>query len=166
MKFSRLFTKALLVLVLIFGLATAATAVLSARIVERNLVEQFKSKGNAIAKGIAGSAVESLLYRDAASIHAMVDQYLEEGKVQGVSYIFVVDARGDIVSHTFAPGIPPEMLGLEGDRHQTVIRRTTIDGKGDFMDIAAPILAGKIGMVHVGMDYEWHIDMEQVLGLK
>jgi PAS domain S-box-containing protein len=153
MKFSRLFTKALLILVLIFGLATAATAVFSAWIVERNLAEQFESKGKAIANGIAGAAVESLLYRDAATIQAMVDQYLEEGKVRGVSYIFVVDARGDIVSHTFAPGIPPEVIALEGERHETVMRHTTIGGNGDFMDIAAPILASEIGMVHVGMDY-------------
>ena len=153
MKFSRLFTKALLVLVLLFGLATVATAVFSAWIVERNLAEQFESKGKAIADGIANSAVENILYRDAASIQAMVDQYLEEGKVQGVSYIMVVDARGDVISHTFAPGIPPEVLELPGDRHDTVVRHTTINGSGDFMDIASPILASEVGMVHVGMDY-------------
>jgi PAS domain S-box-containing protein len=153
MKRFRLFPKALAILVLLFGTTALATAVFSAWILERNLIEQYEGKGKAIANGIAGASVEFLLFRDPATIQAMIDQYLEEGKIQGVAYLFVVDRRGAIISHTFAPGIPDEVRGLEGDRHETTVRPVRIAGR-DFIDIAAPILASEAGQVHVGMDRE------------
>src|SRR5947209_10968072 len=105
MKHFRLFTKALAILVLLFGITTVATAAFSAWFLEHTLTEQYVGKGKAIANGIAGASVEVLLFRDAATIQAMIERYLEEGKGQGIAYIFVVDADGDVLCHTFVPGI-------------------------------------------------------------
>src|SRR6476659_7132728 len=104
MRPSRLFTKALTMLVLVFGITTVATAVYSARLLNVHLTHEYESKGKAIANSIAGASVDILLYRDSATVQAMIDQYLEEGKVQGVSYVFVEDAHNEIISHTFVPG--------------------------------------------------------------
>ncbi len=152
MKSSRLFTKALVLLVVLFGITAVATSVFSARILDDHLTQEFESKGKAIAHGIAGASVEIILYRDSATIQAMIDQYLDEGQVQGVSYIFVMDATDEIISHTFVPGIPDQLRHLAVDKHATTIQQVDIAGLGSFIDVASPILASEIGTVHVGMD--------------
>ena len=92
-----------------------------------------------------------LFYRDASTVQAMIDQFLE---IIGVSYVFVVDAQGEIISHTFVPSVPEEIIIIKGEKTKTVakIQDLRIRGKGDFIDISAPILQGAIGFVHVGMD--------------
>ena len=149
MRASRLFTKVLVVLSLLFGIAALAMAALSAWILDQELTREFQSKGTAIADSIAGSGVEILLFRDKSTIQALIDQSMEIG---GVSYVFVSDASGEIVAHTFVPGIPREVRSLQGARHETTVRRVRIEGRGEVVDIAAPILAGEVGFVHVGMD--------------
>ena len=82
----------------------------------------------------------------------MIDQYLDEGEIQGVGYVFVVDSDDEVISHTFVPGIPSEVRALKGDKHGTTVQRVEIAGLGDFIDIATPVLASEIGVAHVGMD--------------
>src|SRR5262249_5444273 len=40
----------------------------------------------------------------------------------------------------------------QGDRTKVQILPVEIEGLGDFIDVAAPLLAGEVGYVHVGMD--------------
>ena len=149
MKPSRLFTRALLVLTALFAVAGAATAVLSAWTLQSALTEEYKSKARAIADTIAGASVENLLYRDPASVQAVIDQYAE---INGVAYIFVADPKGEVLCHTFAPRVPTVLLGLDEDPHRTTERTLSVEGHGDCLDVSAPILAGQIGYVHVGME--------------
>jgi PAS domain S-box-containing protein len=116
----------------------------------KNLNAEYTSKGSAIAKSIAGSSVETLLNRDASTIQALIDQFLE---IIGVAYVFVVDAKGEIISHTFVPRVPEEILRITGTRPK-VTRSQDIEifQRGSFIDIASPILEGTVGYVHVGMD--------------
>ena len=149
MRCAKLFPKTLAILVLMFGIGAVATAGFSAWIIDRKLTEQYQSKGSAIADSIADSSVELLLFRDVSTIQAVIDQYLE---IEGISYVFVVDADEKVIAHTFAPSIPAELRSLLGHENQTTMRPIQINGLGEFIDIAAPILAGKAGYVHVGMD--------------
>ena len=59
--------------------------------VEDELSREYESKGTAIANSIAGPSVEILLHRDAASVQALIDQYLD---IDGVGYVFVEDEKG------------------------------------------------------------------------
>jgi methyl-accepting chemotaxis protein len=149
MRSSRLFTKVLAVLVLLFGIGALAMGIFSAWILDRELTQEYQSKGTAIANSIAGSSLDILLFRDESTIQALIDQSLEIG---GVSYVFVVNSHGGIISHTFVPSIPEEVRSLGGNRHETTVRRLKIQGRGEFIDICSPILAGEVGFVHVGMD--------------
>src|SRR5437899_1985035 len=119
MRASRIFTKTLAVLAQLFGVTVAAMAALSAWLVDRNQTEAFQRQGTAIATGLASSSVELLQYRDASTIQAAIDQYLD---IPGVAYVFVVDSHKEIISHTFAPGIPEELRNLPGDSHGTASR--------------------------------------------
>ena len=45
----------------------------------------------------------------------MIDQFLE---IIGVSYVFVVDAQGEIISHTFVPSVPEEIVRIKERKNE------------------------------------------------
>jgi PAS domain S-box-containing protein len=147
---SRLFIRALVVLLGLFGVTALATAAYSSWLLNRSLTAEYRDKAAAIADGIASLSVDYLLFRDPATVQAQIDQYLG---IEGVSYVFVMDEHGEIVSHTFAPCVPPEISMLPRDDQTGQTRLLSIAGQGEFLDISSPILAGELGQVHVGMDY-------------
>lgn len=147
---SKLFKKTLFIIIILFLIIALTIAISSGWNMYKNLNAEYTSKGSAIAKSIAGSSVETLLNRDASTIQALIDQFLE---IIGVSYVFVVDARGEIISHTFIPQVPEEILNIkELQPSVTTSRDIEIFQRGSFIDIASPILEGTVGYVHVGMD--------------
>ena len=149
MKTHSLFVKTLAILVALAAALGVAVVVTSSQRIDHMLTEQYVSKGTAIAESIAGSSVEVLLYRDSSTVQATIDQYLS---IQGVAYVFVEDRQGDIISHTFAPSIPDSVRHLKGDRHKSTSRLVAGEGIGECIDVTAPLLAGEVGFVHVGMD--------------
>lgn len=70
----------------------------------------------------------------------------------------MIDAQRELISHTFVPSIPEEVLRLYEDvpalalGEEIKIQELNIKGLRDVIDIASPILAGVAGYVHVGMD--------------
>jgi PAS domain S-box-containing protein len=165
MKPSGLFTRVLLTLAGLFVVAGAATAALSAWSLNSALTAEYESKGRALAATIAEGCVDNLLNRDPASVQAMLDQYAE---TKGVAYIFVMDWRGEMVSHTFAPQPPAEVHNLPEDPRKTTVHALHVAGRGDCIDVSAPILAGQIGYVHVGMELSgirqtvWNALLEEI----
>lgn len=151
MKISKLFKKTLLIMIALFGVIAIATSLLFAWSLNEHLTDEYESKGKAIAESIASSSVEILLNRDASTVQAVIDQFT---RITGVSYVFVVDAEGDIISHTFVPGIPEELLGGRDEKEQTTITSINVKRLGEIIDVSTPILAGVAGYVHVGMDRE------------
>jgi methyl-accepting chemotaxis protein len=136
-------------MIVLFGVIATATSLLSGWTLYRRLTEEYQSKGTAIAQSIADASVEILLNRDASTVQTIIDQFLE---IRGVSYVFVTDAQGEVVSHTFVPAIPEEVSGIKGEKQGTVVRDIHIKGMGDFINISSPILVGVVGYVHLGMD--------------
>src|SRR5262249_39908444 len=121
MKTSKLFQRTLIIMVVLFGIIATVTSILSGWTLSQRLTEEYQSKGTAIAKSIANSSVEWLLNRDASTVQTIIDQFLE---IHGVSYVFVTDERSDIISHTFVPAIPREVLAIKGEKQGTVVRDT------------------------------------------
>ncbi len=149
MKMSRLFRKTLAAIVIIFGLVANATALLSAWILYQDLTDEYVTKGRAIAGSIAEASVELLLNRDASTVQAMIDKFLE---IEGVGYVYVADEEGRIISHTFVPGIPADARRGDVDTREVSVKDVELPGIGTFIQVSAPILAGVAGHVCVGMD--------------
>ena len=154
MKSIPLFRKVLLATIVLFGTVIAAISVVSAWRLNRSLTVEFRDKGTAIATSIASSAVDLLLTRDASTLQATIDQFVQ---IKGVAYVFVIDEGGEIVSHTFVPLVPDAIRqaavhesAAESDAVR--IEEIAVPGGGRYIDIAAPILAGVAGAVHIGMD--------------
>ncbi len=149
MRRSKLFRRTLVMMIVLFGIISIASTVLSALTLYRHMVSEYISKGRAIARSIASSSAEVLINRDLSTVQAMIDQFLE---IEGAAYVFVEDPDGEIISHTFVPQIPAEVTHIPGDPHGLMVRRLKIPSIGDVLDISKPILAGVAGYVHVGMD--------------
>ncbi|WP_239057098.1 ATP-binding protein [Desulfovibrio sp. JC010] len=149
MRMSKIFQKTLLLNFVLFGVISTSMSLVSALTLHDHMVNEYISKGKAIASSIASSSVEILLNRDASTIQSMIDQFKDS---DGAAYVYVQDSNGDIVSHTFVPEVP-EILGGTSIHPKTIsIRELEVPGTGDVIDITKPILAGMAGYVHVGMD--------------
>ena len=154
LKRTPLFRKVLVGIIGVFALVAIVLSIGSAWHLDRSLRTEFRSKGSAIANSIASSAVELLVNRDASTLQATIDQFLE---IRGVAYVFVVDDAHEIVAHTFVPFVPDAVRRSAIDRQARgddaiSVTELEVPGAGSYLDVAAPILAGVAGTTHVGMD--------------
>lgn len=147
MRVARLFQKTMFGIFLLFGLIALSTSALCVHTVDKELTEEYLANSQAIADTIADSSVDILLNRDLSTLQSLIDQFRE---IQGIKYVYVVDEAGEILAHTFVPGIPKEIMASDRLKTETVHRR--LPGFGDFIEVASPILTGIAGSVHVGMD--------------
>jgi signal transduction histidine kinase len=151
---SKIFKKVMLGQVILFGVIAVATSIISGLDLHHYLTEQFTSKGTAIVRNIAESGVDIIVNRDLATLQAVVDQF---AATDGVAYVYVADAQGKIVSHTFIPAIPQDIvsnqirLASQGASGGVSIIDYHLPDMGEMQDISSPILDGKAGSVHVGM---------------
>jgi len=134
----------------------AITWFISVESLRRNMTQEFTSKGVSIAESLANSAVDPILTRDASTDQALVDQYVGNS---GVAYVLVYDAHNAIIAHTFVPRVPPALIEQHrraGTQSQQVREIRYADpatgAERQIIDVAVPMLAGRLGMVHVGMD--------------
>lgn len=152
---SRLFKKTLIIMIILFGIVAGATSALSGWNIYRGLSDEFKAKGSSIALSISDSSVDMLINSEPATLQSVIDQYLD---ILGVAYIVIVDGAGDIVSHTFVPGIPEQITELSERldskylNFNTEVLPLSYDDVGDFLNITSPVLGGVAGYVMVGMD--------------
>ena len=151
-----LLSKLILFLALTLVPLAAITWWISVRAITTNLTDEFTSKGTAIARSLASSAVDLLLTRDASTVQGLVDQV---GAINGVKYVMVYDQQKTLVAHTFAPLVPPGIVDrnlVPGDATQQVREIAYPDpvsgATQQIIDIGVPVLAGQLGTVRVGMD--------------
>ncbi|MBI5248626.1 MAG: PAS domain S-box protein [Desulfomonile tiedjei] len=152
---SKLFKKTLLMMIILFGTIATIVSAYAGWMIYNRIIGEYKSKAIAIAKNIANSSIEVFLSRDASTIQSMVDQLHE---TEGVAYVLVATQDGKILSHTFAPKVPYEIVRLvqlpRENKEEVVVTNVRPEGYGNFLDVASPILVGVGGYVHVGMDLD------------
>ena len=149
MRMSKIFQKTMLMTFILFGVISCSMSLMSALTLHNHMVDEYISKGKAIASSIASSSVEILLNRDSSTIQSMIDQFRAS---DGAAYVYVQDANGDIISHTFVPRVPEALAMRNIHPEHMSIRELEIPEFGEVIDITKPILAGMAGYVHVGMD--------------
>ncbi|MBI5520008.1 MAG: EAL domain-containing protein [Desulfovibrio sp.] len=152
----RLLIRLLLFMVAAFGLMATATSFLSSRELKLALESEYKARARAIARSIADGNTELLLGESAGNIQAAIDQHQEMGEL---SYIVVANARGEVLAHTFAPAVPEAVRqiisaarGRDAASLAPEIRTLTLDSGAEVIHVAQPVLGGRGGFVHLGMD--------------
>ncbi|PWT72955.1 MAG: hypothetical protein C5B46_06075 [Proteobacteria bacterium] len=133
------------------------TWAISVESLRRNMTQEFTAKGVSIAESLATSAVDPILTRDASTVQALVDQYVGSS---GVAYVLVYDAHNAIIAHTFVPRVPRALIeqnrsvGTQSSRQVRELRYAdpVTNAERQIIDVAVPMLAGRLGVVRVGMD--------------
>ena len=112
---------------------------------------EYRSKADAIALSLAGSAEDKLVSGNVGAIQTLVDGYRE---IRGVRYVYVSDDRGKVVAHTFDSGFPEPLEGVNPVTGEEEFTAVEIDNPavGKVMEVGVPILFGVAGSAHVGMD--------------
>ena len=147
MKIQKLFRKTLFGVFLLFGVIGVSTSILCIYTVDTQLSKEYEENSKGIAKTIADASVDILLNRNLTALQSLIDQFVE---IQGISYIYITSESGEFLAHTFVPGIPEEIRASDPSSTATVER--SLPGRGDFVEVGSPILAGVAGTVHIGMD--------------
>ncbi len=156
MRFQGLFLRLLVFMVAAFGVMAVATSILSGRELNDSMVREYEGRAVALARSIADGNTETLLSQNAGAIQAAIDLHQEMG---GLSYILVVDPHGEVVAHTFTPVVPEEVLAIVRDTpgqahfgagHET--STLTLPPDMEVIHVAQPVLGGKGGYVHIGLD--------------
>src|SRR4051812_46186740 len=134
----------------------AITWFIAVESLRRNMTQEFTSRGVSIAESLANSAVDPILTRDASTDQALVDQYVGNS---GVAYVLVYDSHNAIIAHTFVPRVPPALIeqhrraGTQSkDVRETRYADPATGVERRIIDAGVPMLAGRLGVVHVGMD--------------
>jgi sensor histidine kinase regulating citrate/malate metabolism len=147
MRVAKLFQKTMFGIFLLFGLIAVSTSALCVYTVDRQLSVEYEANSRAIAQTIANSSMDIILNRDLSTLQSLIDQFKE---IQGIKYIYIVNEEGDMLAHTFVPGVPKEIVTSDRANVATVHRQ--LPGFGEFVEVSSPILDGIVGSVHVGMD--------------
>ncbi|KAB2948469.1 MAG: two component system histidine kinase [Candidatus Methanoperedens nitroreducens] len=114
----------------------------------KTLTEELHERGQVISRNMATSIVESILIEDTIYVHRLVENTKKIEK--DVKYIYITDARGKVLAHTFEGGFPVELLTVQKYLENSSHLLDT--GDGIVIDFTAPILDGRAGFVHIGMD--------------
>ncbi len=151
MKRAGLFWQTLWLTSLMFTVVLTITVGLSIWSIYANLFRECENKGRAIAQGISRNSDEMLVNRDLATVQAVLDESLS---LEGVAYLFLNNGQGETVCHTFVPQVPSQVHNLPVSPTNITATRVDLGPEQRRLDIAAPIMAGVGGYIHVGMDLE------------
>ncbi|NJD75703.1 MAG: PAS domain S-box protein [Candidatus Methanoperedens sp.] len=135
----------IVVIIMLLGVLTTIFVQVS---LTKTLSEELRERGQVISRNLATSIVESILIEDTVYVHRLVENAKKTEK--DVKYIYITDARGKVLAHTFEGGFPGELLTSQIDRGNSSHLLDT--GDGIVIDFTAPILDGRAGFVHIGMD--------------
>ena len=120
-------------------------------IFEKTLLRELTEKGVAIVHNLSVQSPNLILTDDIMSLHRLIDDVKEE--THDITYIFIADKKGRPFIHTFAEGFPADLLGINPIKEEKGYSIQLIEAEGEIIqDIAVPILKGKLGSIHVGMN--------------
>jgi methyl-accepting chemotaxis protein len=119
----------------------------------------FQTRGEAVALSLAAAAEQSV-GGNTASLQSSIDS---NKSIEGIRYIFILDADKSVLVHTFSPQFPaglealnPLEMGEATAQQRVKVNRNvffaTPSGPIEAIDVAAPVSGGALGVVHVGLD--------------
>jgi len=142
-------------------LISGVIALVARGILLGTLHRELELRGAAIAQSIAERGGGYVLDKDQAGLVALLFDAAQLGERKAlVSYLFITNADGELLAHTFIRPFPGELLraNVNPEGQQTSARQVSFDGQ-EAVDIAVPMQEGiyTLGTVHVGLRQR-HID--------
>jgi signal transduction histidine kinase len=116
----------------------------------RTLRDRLQEQSVSIARDVAARATDLILINDLYSLHQLLQDTLANNT--DVRYVFILDADGYPIAHTFEGGFPLDLIDAnpcQGCRRQRSVVLET--DEGPIWDTAVPVLEGKAGVARVGL---------------
>lgn len=112
--------------------------------------EQQGQRGQSLAGLAAARAASLILVNNQYDLYELLRDMRQTN--EDVRYLFVISQEGAILAHTFSGGFPVDLLN---DNMPTDLRKgqsVLLDTEeGRVLDVAVPIMEGRLGRVHVGL---------------
>lgn len=108
------------------------------------LQRQVDLRSSAIATNLADASAGLVSRKSALELDALIAKY---GRLTGVAYALIQDAKGDILASSLRP-FPPELKdasAIAGSSQVTELRGQSV------YETRAPVLDGQLGIVRVGL---------------
>jgi signal transduction histidine kinase len=138
-----------IVLALVLALGLGITLQVRAALT-RTMDAQLEEQGISVARDLAARATDLILINDLYALHQLLTE--TQANNANVRYAFIVDARGQVLAHTFGEGFPPGLLEVNAanldEHHHTTILNSDED---KVWDTAVPIFEGRAGTARVGL---------------
>jgi len=109
------------------------------------LQKQVDLRSTAIATNLADASAGFVSRRSTLELDALIAKY---GRLDGVAYAFVQDAKGEVLASSIQP-FPAELKETNAAT-TAASRTTTLRGKTVF-ETRSPVLDGQLGVVRVGL---------------
>jgi HAMP domain-containing protein len=142
--------KLLYALVAIALAMVGAMYIVSETTVRRMLTDKLSRQAVVIGRQLASGSESGILTREQVLLSLRLRELVREG--EGVAYAYLLDPQSAVIAHSFENGFPAGLAAAnplaEGASESIRPVRT---GEGDILDVAVPILGGKLGTAHVGM---------------
>lgn len=115
----------------------------------KSLLTALNTQAEYLTGAIALQAADMVLINDLVALQKMLDQQLNSNP--SLSYLFI-QKDGRILAHTFAAGIPVELLKANESKSTSQPHpREIVSTNGEyFLDMAMPIFDGKAGTLRLG----------------
>ena len=167
---TRVFVSMLSVVLLAGGLIALAVS----QTVTHAMGAEYKKRGQVLAINLAARCEDPLLAVDFLRLKNMVDEAVHSS--DGMAYAFILDARGEVLAHTYDGGFPVALktANAAADQQRCAIRLLDT-GKAQIYDFAAPVTAGakRVGTIRLGLSRsqgaliirQIHWDIFSLLGL-
>lgn len=116
----------------------------------RTLLAELEERGQSVTSDLAARAVDPILLNDTFALHELLIETLANHS--DIVYAFVLDPQNQVLAHTFEQGFPTGLLALNAPLDAAQISHQLYQSdQGRIHDFAAPIFAGKAGMVRLGV---------------
>ncbi|MFP2925751.1 methyl-accepting chemotaxis protein [Pyxidicoccus sp. 3LG] len=134
-------------------LASMLTGIATHRL-ESDLVDSHMGEGLLLARSLAVAAEQGITAGD-GTLQPMLDVGKDS---EDLSYVYVQDASGTVVAHTFGAAFPESLkASVAATEAGAVLEVEASNGLLRAMNVAAPVAGGRLGTVHVGVSRD-HID--------
>lgn len=114
------------------------------------MTAQMEEQSVSVSRDLAARSTDPILLNDLLELHDLLGETIANNP--NIRYAFLVDARGQVIAHTFDGGFPLDLISLNsvqsGKHHHTALIQTD---EGLVWDTAVPILDGKVGTARIGL---------------
>jgi two-component system NtrC family sensor kinase len=144
------FSIAIIFIVIVFG---SINSILIYNNVQASLQRETEKRGIFIAKSIANQIISPMLFEDYIALQNTINNI--KNIDSAIAYIFVLDEYDNLVVHTFENEFPRNLIYANSlnDNQQYNSQLIKFNDRQNeiILDIAVPLLSGKVGKVRVGI---------------